>query len=502
MNVVLRSLLLPLLLIPAIHTKALNVKEDIGAANCLYYRESIYLYGFEQKKEGLALKIVRYSTMLQKQQEASIILGNEDMSRFHPITVDTVHHYLSFVVQRIDNDKTARLIRFTKELHTVASIKDAEVSRINFAAFDEEKLYGSHDLLLIRPGSQSSKDSAHFFFLQKYRLLDSSRVFEYKLEWEFGFDKNKYKRCHLITFNQRYVFVYANVISGIKKGQWVLMINMETGEFERACQLNTKNDPEEYLFSSHDYNPANGELSVAGVRLNTAGSGAGVALGKMKMLNSFVCTIDSLAVMKEKKTDFIPVPAELSKEKELKKFLVKTNKLLYKKEEYVLISEILAEEKGNMFKTYGFLFTQLVHDENGNLKTKSAFFNPSFRDPNISQAKQLVNSYELSSAADADKLCYQSPIFGVFSPFVWDLAYTDKAARTLAGFQNKTTGKITFYSYSLSGGKWENKELTNGEKNLRSKCILLSTKQYLVFNQATSEESKVSSACSIELREF
>jgi len=46
------------------------------------------------------------------------------------------------------------------------------------------------------------------------------------------------------------VIVYAHVFDGLKKGQWILRINANTGEIIRGTKLNAKGDQRHYLMSN------------------------------------------------------------------------------------------------------------------------------------------------------------------------------------------------------------------------------------------------------------
>ena len=486
--------------------KALDVKEEIKNAACIYFSGNIYLYGFEQKSNELYLKVACYSTELQKINETSLLLEHTKFDKFHPIAVDTIHDYLNFTVQRIDNDKTAKVIRLSKKLETIAVIKDAEISRINsFAAFEDEKLYTKNNLFIIHP---ASKDSANMFFLQKFHLLDSSKVFEYKLDWQFGFDKNKYKRCRIITLNKKYIFIYANILAGGKKGQWVLMINLKTGEADLACKLNEGMDTYELLYSNYCYNQLNKELTIAGVKLmkpaaNNEQSKLDFSIAKLKALNVFICTIDSVGKIKEKKFDFMPIPLEMTKEKEFKNYVLKTSKIAYQNEEFYLLNEVIAEASPKLYKTYGYLFTHLIRDEYGALKIEQSVFDATYTDPKLKLAKQITNNYEAGKPGELDKLLYKSPLFSAFSNFVWDIQYTSKTLKATGQHQNNASGKITFYNYTLKDKKWENKEFFSGEKLLKNKCLVLSTKKYIAFSAvAPNSPEALPESCLMELKEF
>ncbi len=480
-----------------------NISGDLSTADCITFSGNFYVFGFEQREHELRLKVTSFNKQLNKVAEAVTTIGKGKFTEYYAPTVDTLHNILSFIVHRMDNEQTAHIIRFTKGLKQISFIRDAEINRIHFAAFDLEKLYAQNELFLIRP---ASKDSGHNFFLKKYTLLDSSKIYEYKQNWEFGFDKNIYKNCHVMFVNDQEVFVFVSIASGSKKGQWILTINRQKGGLIHACCLNNAQSKEELLFSAATYISENKELFVVGIKVkstdNADETDIRAPLAKQKSLNVFVCKIDSSFEIKEKRLDCIPVPAELQKEQEIKSFVLKTPGFTVKGGEYMLLSEVLGETTPHTFNSYGFLYTHLGHKEDGGISLLQNSFVATYRDPSIKVSRLLVNTYSGSKKNETSRILYQQAILPVFLGFTWNLDFSNKMVKNLACYYNKKNDKKTFYCYSLNELKWEGKAMPEGELDPPSKCFLIDTKQYVLFQFKGVDKEQASGTFQLELKSF
>lgn len=119
-------------------------------------------------------------------------------------------------------------------------------------------------MYVVRP---LSKDSAHKFILQKYTLKDSSKVFEYNTGWQLNFAKQAYHRCKIIRVDGEYVYMFTNVLSGSKKGQWIQYIDKNSGEIKFSLQLNKEGENYTYLYAAHYFDEDNKQLHVTGYKL-------------------------------------------------------------------------------------------------------------------------------------------------------------------------------------------------------------------------------------------
>ncbi|MFL5752958.1 MAG: hypothetical protein ACJ76F_06090 [Bacteroidia bacterium] len=485
---------------------AQEVKEDLVNAAMTRFSGNVYVYGYKSEGKDLYFKVSRFSEELQRIKDTSILLGAAEPKDFHPIGLDTMHAFLSFNFQRVDNDKFLKVIRLNKNLKKIAVIPEAEVTRVNtFAAFDDEKLFVNNDLYIIRT---SSKDSSYKLYLHKFHLTDPTKIYEYKMEWQFNFERNRYKRCHVIMVNERYVYVYANVLSGPKTGQWILLIDVENGEMIHAEMLNEGMNDFYFLYSGYYYNAATGDLVICGAKVPKAGNELetgkfDLAVSKLKTVNTFICRLDSNGFVKERKDNFIPVPPELAKDKELKNYLFRTRKILYYNNEYSLLTEIVAEANPKLYKTYGFIFTHLSHDEAGVLKLSATSCNLTYRDPKILSAKQISDNYELVKSKDTDWLFYKPALARSYLDWPWDIQFSGKTVKGLSELEVRKANKLTIYQYLMNNTKWENKELISGTASSGLKVIPLSTKKYLRFSTDEPDAvTKLSRSFSLVLKDW
>src|ERR1700741_3862752 len=71
-------------------------------------------------------------------------------------------------------------------------------------------------------------------------------------------------RASVLHADSNSVIVYAHVFDGIKKGQWILRINANTGNLMKGTKLNTKGDSRHFLLSNFVYDKKNRSIDVIG----------------------------------------------------------------------------------------------------------------------------------------------------------------------------------------------------------------------------------------------
>lgn len=144
-----------------INLHAQEVSEKMEHADCMGYRNTVIVAGYEQKGNELFLRVKRYDESGTLVSWAERSLGKARSSEFYAPQGDTTHGLISFVLQRSNNDKQATLIRFNEQLKQVNYLEKTEITHINsFAAFDHEKLYYKNNLYMVR----EAKDSAASIF--------------------------------------------------------------------------------------------------------------------------------------------------------------------------------------------------------------------------------------------------------------------------------------------------------------------------------------------------
>lgn len=435
--------------------------KDLCKPDAICLSGRIYTFGYIEDGKNLVLKVQRLSAALVVEKEVSVELGTKTCGDLYGIQADTIHGYLNLMLQEVNNDKTCRILRYDKSLRQVADIPNADVTRVNtFTAYDKEVSYYKDELYLVRP---FSKDSVNHFYLKKHVLKSKTTVFEYTSGWQVNFGNQMYHRCHIIRTDSAFVYLYVDVIKGSKQGQWILFIDTKYGEIIHAECLNKDNEGYVFLYGGHFYDTKTGSLCVAGYKLKKSQvaldyTKVDLALGAAKTAPVFICTFDSSGFVKERMDNFVSVPPDVAREKEFKQYLFKINKLQYGNNQYSILTELVGSPgTGNVFKTYGFNYTVLEHNEKEELKVKYNSFVCTLRDSKNKSAKNMFNIHELDTKKNADELFFKPAVQGPYKGFMWTISF---AGDKIAGYSAYSTKTETTFGKILFDGKWQISEVS------------------------------------------
>jgi len=449
---------------------AQEINGKLQRAQCIVFRNNIFVSGYEEGEKGLELKICAYNDKLEKINEVTKPLGKHKAAEYYPPNYDTTHGMLSVVAQKANNEKTALLLRYNANLKPMASADNAEITRINsFAVFDNEKLYYKNHLYLVR----EAKDSAGRFYFYRYDLRDSSALFNYNFKWQFNFDQHLYHRIHPVFATDDHIYLYVICLDGDRKGQWILTLNTEDGNLIKAIKLN-KNDNEICLVSRFEVYGSNADMAIAGVKYPAANVDLkngrfSINYQAAKRLNTFFCQVDSSGEVKTQLDNFLPVPNELLKEKELKEFLLRCNTLEKTDAGFNLEYECLYKGKDGIYRTFGFLLTNLVQTPEGVFKAENNCFLPCYRNDKSQpkgkignpNSKLTANQYDNDKASDADRLFYKNAFVKNFTEAGMNIGPLKKTAHIISFYNNKKTSTLEMYKYSMKNYVWETSPLKN-----------------------------------------
>ncbi len=458
------------------------------------YAGKLYIFGYNKTDKELNFQLDRFSPELKKERSASIPLGKKECKNFYSIHVDTLHDYLNFVIQEADNDKTCRVVRFDKNLKPIADIEKAEIARVNtFTAYEKEFYYYKNELYVVRP---LSKDSAHKFILQKYTLKDSSKVFEYNTGWQLNFAKQSYHRCKIIRVDGEYVYMFTNVLSGSKKGQWIQYIDKNSGEIKFSLQLNKEGENYTYLYAAHYFDEDNKQLHVTGYKLLNKAvaedySKIDYPSGKVKPVPVFICSIDSAGELISHTDNCILPPTDVEREKEFKQYIFKIEKFSFQNNKYYLLCDVIGSSNGTMYKTLGYAFCTLENDLiTGALKPKPSVFNCTYRDSKIKEAKFIFNTHELDAKNNAEEILYKPAVSSVFKQFNWLPSYSGDKLQGVSVFSNNK--EFMIFKYRLEEGKWKNSEMWRGNVSPLLKVFAFDIDQTIIIkNTSYDSETKI-----------
>jgi hypothetical protein len=467
-----------------------DVTGNLHKSQCIFFRNAIYVSGYEESDKGLELKITSFNDKLKKQKEVVKDLGKHKAIDFYPPAFDTTHGYLSLVVQRTGNEKTVLLLRYDANFTLVSSAENTEITRINsFAAFDNEKLFYKNQLYIVR----EAKDSIGKFYFYRYDLRDSSALFNYNFKWQFNFDQHNYHRIHPLFANETHIYLYVICTDGEKKGQWILIFNTANGSMEKFVKLN-KSDNEICFVSNLDVYGSNQDIAIAGVRYPMAN--VDLKTGKFVMnyqtsknINFFFLQIDSSGVTKTRLENFNSVPNEILKEKELKELLFRCNTLEKTENGFNLNYECLYKGKDGIFRTYGFLMSNLTTTPENEFKKENDAFLTCYHNEKTTpkgktgnpQCKLTTNQYDNDKAFDTDRLFYKNAFMKNFTDVGIKINSLIKSAYIVSYFDNKKTNTLEFYKNTMKNYVWETTSLKNTNDYSRFSVFKMNANADLIF---------------------
>lgn len=463
-----------------------NLSRHLLKPNSLQFRNSIYIFGFVQDKNELQFKL--YKTDLQKTDSVSGNLGKENVENLLEITADTLHGYLNFYFQKANNKSLATLLRFNDTLKLITRAENFESNKINSLTTFENEIYTyKNSTYTIR----TSEDSlGKQFYLTKYTFISDQKPFEYKQSWQYPLEKRNINTTHVFYADSQVVFIYVTILSGERKGQWILKLNSQTGTLIKGIKLNANGDDRNYIFNAFNYDPKEKELLITGNIYTKQQLDPETKTYPFTGLNKentfFFIKIDSNneVISRDQKTIPIVVIAPIVKPsgkpapppfyhiriKELKK-TSKTN--------YTMYCDVYKSNGQHLLFLYetGF-YVDVTLEEMGIEVIPLKIYSNLGPFPNLvnTDPKDINGKIELKSILEFDKFLYKQPISDVEKQFGVD--DNNKPTWIINKIDIKT-GMSSFYTVNLGSKGIESKLLMESSKynnpsiyKLKNKLIL------------------------------
>lgn len=271
------------------------------------------MYGYEQTKNELKFRCFSYTTQLELKDSADFSLGKHTPADFVEISTDTLHNVLNFYFQLANQKNMVTLLRLNDTLSKICSAENYDANHINsLSAFDDEKYYYSNNLYLIK--NVKTDTAGKQFYLSKYQIQSMNKPFEYDFKWQFAFDRQYIHRASVLHADSLNVIVYAHVNDGLKKGQWILRINAQTGDLIKGTKLNGKIDQRLYLVSNFIYHKKTRSIdligSIYGAEMLDFTKKTCNFLNLSKRNSLFFISIDSAGEIKTKTEKLIALPLQ------------------------------------------------------------------------------------------------------------------------------------------------------------------------------------------------
>ena len=306
---------------------------NLSKGNCQLYNGYFYTFGISTQKQNSQFIIYKLDQKLKTLDSSKIDIGKTTLDNFLQVSSDTLHGFLNVYVQRKDK-KIVTIFRFNRLFERIATIENVDIARLNsISNFENELYYCKNDVFTIKNQTDTSGKQ---FYLNKFSLRSELKNFEYEFKWQFPFERKNINSAHIFYADSNAAYLYVNVTSGLKFGQWILKINAKNGKLIRGTKLNDKGETTSYQYGSFLIDTAKKTLSLIGQRFTIAQfdqKANKLAISNSPFVSVYLIEIDSAGDVLSKQDFKLPInePKTASK-KVISNYILKINYLNKNKE--------------------------------------------------------------------------------------------------------------------------------------------------------------------------
>lgn len=247
--------------------------------------------------------------MLQDSLEVSI--GSSYINDYLEVEADTIHHCLNFFFQK-SNQEDVKVLRLSSKPELISISENVKANHIKAAKLNAiHSVYDDENLYTITNYSDSLSTQ---FYLNKYKLLCNATHFEYELEWQYPFERQNIKDILIQYVDSAYLLLYAMVVDGVKKGEWILKIDNRKGDLIKGSKLNLKGENKLYFPPLLSYNQKTKNVLLVGnaTSANAFNYRSNEVLSKSHLNSWYVFEVDSLMDISKRYEKTISFPQALS----------------------------------------------------------------------------------------------------------------------------------------------------------------------------------------------
>lgn len=468
------------------------VKRNLLSANSIFYKQRVYVYGYEETKSELKFRCFSYTTKLELKDSTDFSLGKHTPADFVEISADTLHHVLNFYFQLANQKNVVTLLRLNDTLAKICSTENYDANHINsLSAFDDEKYYYSNNLYLIK--NVKTDTAGKQFYLSKYQIQSMNKPFEYDFKWQFAFDRQYIHRASVLYADSLHVIVYAHVNDGPKKGQWILRINANTGELVKGTKLNGKIDQRHYLVSNFIYHKKTRSIdligSIYGSEMLDFTKKSSNFLNLSKRNTLFFISIDSTGEIKTKTEKLIALPIQTNTGKSVISSHLKIRE--FKKvndTDYDVWADMYELTNATTLSFYSSWHITIKPDDVDYAITPDNFFVTTKALPKLINPSEgdTYGKFIMKDISEYDKFKYKP----LLSPVVIKTGIDDLQNSYYILKKTEITQSTKTYHYVFMGKKGlESKAFLKSEQGQKAQVYFLKGLNYLSFttNSANSE---------------
>lgn len=238
----------------------------LRSAGINHFGNRIYCYGIEQKHNKAFFTIYRLNDQFLKSDSLSFALNQKETLAQSSCWSDSLHGIFNVYVPE-GQEKGFSVFRFNRNFELLDRASGIEPGRLHpLAGFDNSLHYDGNFVYAIK----TKRDSSGLqFFLNKFRLKENLKAFEYEPVWQFPFERKHIRYARVIYSDKDYVILYVMIADGEKSGQWILRLNARNGFLLRGSKLNDKGEEQTYLYGSSFYSKNQKSLILLGHKFSS-----------------------------------------------------------------------------------------------------------------------------------------------------------------------------------------------------------------------------------------
>ena len=407
-------------------------ERPIASANSQFFNGNIYIFGITNRDNKSILLIYKLNNKAEASDSLLAENGKSKADDFLQLSSDTLHDFLNIYLQKkvagnsADNKKSITIYRINKAFKIIAVIENVDVARLNsISAFENEIYYFKKNVFTIKSINDSSGKQ---FYLNKYKLKNDLDKFEYDQAWQFPFERKHIHCVHIAYADSSTILLYVVIITGSKRGEWILKINANSGLLKRATKLNIMGDYSYYSFGKIIYDTALKQIFVTGQKFLETDFNQ--QENKLKLcgkafVNIYLAQIDSVGDCISKESFKIPVnEIKSAVNKTPTNYLIRANNFsLNNIGEFIIETEIYKGYQNKLCYNYcNSLILKIIKNED-HLTLEKAIItaHPMVEKFYINNdALDMNGKLCVDSISEFEKLYYKSITFNVKSYFKMD----------------------------------------------------------------------------------
>ena len=459
-----------------------SVKHSLISANVLRFHQLTYVYGYQQSGNNLGFKCFSFSDKLLMKDSVEFNLEKHHPSDYLEISVDTLHDVLNFYFQLANQKNIVTLLRLNDSLRKIGSAENYDGNHVNaLTVFDDEKYTFKQDMYIIRTSSDTMGKQ---FYLSQYHVKSMEKPFEYDYKWQFAFERKFIHRASIIYSDTSQVIVYAHVFDGLKKGQWILRINANTGEVIRGTKLSAKGDSRHFLMSGMIFDKKTKSIAVVGSIYETTmidfKNKTSNFTNQSKNHKLFLVTIDSLGDVASRVEKAFPMPIQTKAGNILQSFHLKIREFNKQADgSYSIWSDIYEQSLPNIFTYHtSWQFTLVPNDVDYDIVRSTLTISTKAITGFTSLVKgDTYGKFILNDISEYDKFKYKKPMNDV----VIKTGLNNNTAFYILKKTDILSAKKIYYYVFMGTKGLESKVILKTEQGQKSNVYFISVSSYLNF---------------------